>query len=59
MIMGKIISRNKYEYYEYFTAGMISAGMAFFMLGSADDKGKIKFLYFLKFLIFYNKISIL
>lgn len=44
MIMGKIISRNKYEYYEYLTAGMISSGMAFFMLGSADDKGKLPIL---------------
>lgn len=37
MIMGKIISRKKYEYYEYVTAVLISLGMAFFMLGSADD----------------------
>jgi adenosine 3'-phospho 5'-phosphosulfate transporter B2 len=37
MIMGKIISRKKYEYYEYVTAVLISVGMAFFMLGSADD----------------------
>ncbi|PNF23605.1 Adenosine 3'-phospho 5'-phosphosulfate transporter 1 [Cryptotermes secundus] len=37
MIMGKIVSRKKYEYYEYVTAVLISVGMAFFMLGSADD----------------------
>ncbi|KAJ9601154.1 hypothetical protein L9F63_000674, partial [Diploptera punctata] len=37
MIMGKIVSRKKYEYYEYVTAVLISLGMAFFMLGSADD----------------------
>lgn len=37
MIMGKIISRRKYEYYEYVTAVLISVGMTFFMLGSADD----------------------
>jgi adenosine 3'-phospho 5'-phosphosulfate transporter B2 len=36
MIMGKIVSRKKYEYYEYVTAVLISVGMAFFMLGSAD-----------------------
>jgi adenosine 3'-phospho 5'-phosphosulfate transporter B2 len=42
MIMGKIISRKKYEYYEYMTAVLISVGMAFFMLGSADDhKGNV------------------
>lgn len=42
MIMGKIISRKKYEYYEYVTAVLISVGMAFFMLGSvADRKGNI------------------
>jgi adenosine 3'-phospho 5'-phosphosulfate transporter B2 len=47
MIMGKIISRKKYEYYEYVTAVLISVGMTFFMLGSADDhKGNIMmFLY--------------
>lgn len=44
MIMGKIISRKKYEYYEYVTALLISVGMAFFMLGSADDhKGNVTF----------------
>jgi adenosine 3'-phospho 5'-phosphosulfate transporter B2 len=37
MVMGKIVSRKKYEYYEYVTAVLISLGMAFFMLGSADD----------------------
>lgn len=38
MIMGKIISRNKYEKYEYLTAMMISTGMLFFMFGSSDSK---------------------
>lgn len=37
MIMGKIVSRNTYEYYEYLTAGLISAGMTLFMLGSTDQ----------------------
>lgn len=38
MIMGKIISRNKYEKYEYFSALMISIGMLLFMFGSSDYK---------------------
>lgn len=37
MLMGKIISRNKYEFYEYLTAGMISMGMVLFMTGSTDE----------------------
>ncbi|XP_055606506.1 adenosine 3'-phospho 5'-phosphosulfate transporter 1 [Uranotaenia lowii] len=37
MIMGKIISRNKYEFYEYLTAIMISVGMIFFLTGSTDE----------------------
>lgn len=37
MIMGKIISRNKYEFYEYITAIMISVGMIFFLTGSTDE----------------------
>uniref|UniRef100_A0A1B0D4M5 Adenosine 3'-phospho 5'-phosphosulfate transporter 1 n=1 Tax=Phlebotomus papatasi TaxID=29031 RepID=A0A1B0D4M5_PHLPP len=37
MIMGKIISKSKYEFYEYLTAGLISIGMVFFMMGSADE----------------------
>ncbi|XP_053669521.1 adenosine 3'-phospho 5'-phosphosulfate transporter 1 [Anopheles marshallii] len=37
MIMGKIISRNKYEFYEYLTAVMISVGMIFFLTGSTDE----------------------
>ncbi|XP_041982936.1 adenosine 3'-phospho 5'-phosphosulfate transporter 1 [Aricia agestis] len=39
MIMGKIISRNKYELYEYVTAGAISAGMALFMMTSGAGSG--------------------
>lgn len=38
MIMGKIISRNSYDYYEYVTAFFISIGMTMFMLGSTDSK---------------------
>lgn len=37
MVMGKIISRSKYEYYEYVTAVLISIGMTFFLFGSSDD----------------------
>ncbi|CRK97715.1 CLUMA_CG011095, isoform A [Clunio marinus] len=36
MIMGKIISRNKYEFYEYVVAIAISIGMIFFLSGSYD-----------------------
>lgn len=43
MIMGKIVSRAKYEYYEYVTAVLISMGMMMFMLGSTDhDNGKLE-----------------
>ncbi|XP_075145069.1 adenosine 3'-phospho 5'-phosphosulfate transporter 1 [Haematobia irritans] len=37
MLMGKILSKNKYQCYEYFTAVLISLGMMFFMMGSADS----------------------
>lgn len=36
MLMGKVVSRTKYEFYEYLTAGLISLGMVFFLTGSAD-----------------------
>jgi solute carrier family 35 (adenosine 3'-phospho 5'-phosphosulfate transporter), member B2 len=36
MIMGRIISRNKYEFYEYVVAVSISIGMVFFLSGSYD-----------------------
>ncbi|KOB75280.1 Slalom [Operophtera brumata] len=32
MLMGKLISRNKYELYEYVTAALISAGMVMFIV---------------------------
>lgn len=38
IIMGKIISRTKYEYYEYVTAGILSIGMLFFLLDAGDNK---------------------
>lgn len=36
MLMGKIVSRTKYEFYEYLTAILISVGMLFFLLGSGS-----------------------
>lgn len=41
MMMGKLVSHKKYEYYEYVTAIFISVGMALFLFGSAGNhKGK-------------------
>ncbi|CAH2055003.1 unnamed protein product, partial [Iphiclides podalirius] len=34
MVMGRLISRTKYEWHEYASAALISAGMALFMAGS-------------------------
>ena len=36
MLMGKIVSKRTYEYYEYITAVMISLGIALFLLASND-----------------------
>ena len=36
MLMGKIVSRKTYEFYEYLTAGMISVGVSMFLLTSQD-----------------------
>lgn len=36
MMMGKVVSRTKYEFYEYITAILISFGMVMFLMGSAD-----------------------
>jgi len=38
MIMGKLVTKQKYEYYEYVTAIIISTGMAFFLLSSAETR---------------------
>lgn len=38
MLMGKVISRTKYEFYEYLTAILISMGMILFLMGSADGR---------------------
>lgn len=40
MLMGKVVSRTKYEFYEYLTAILISLGMIFFLLGSANGSQK-------------------
>ncbi|XP_025831969.1 adenosine 3'-phospho 5'-phosphosulfate transporter 1-like, partial [Agrilus planipennis] len=37
MIMGKIVSKTTYEFYEYVTASILSLGMLFFMLNSGDE----------------------
>lgn len=37
MLMGKIVSRTKFEFYEYLTAALISVGMLAFLLGSKSD----------------------
>lgn len=40
MIMGKIVSKTKYEFYEYVTAIILSIGMLMFMLETDNDKSK-------------------
>jgi adenosine 3'-phospho 5'-phosphosulfate transporter B2 len=37
MLMGKLVSRQTYEYYEYVTASLISFGMVLFLSGSGDS----------------------
>uniref|UniRef100_UPI00398E49A3 adenosine 3'-phospho 5'-phosphosulfate transporter 1 n=1 Tax=Pristiophorus japonicus TaxID=55135 RepID=UPI00398E49A3 len=38
MLMGKVVSRKSYEYWEYLTAMLISAGVSMFLLSSTQDK---------------------
>ncbi|XP_041108658.1 adenosine 3'-phospho 5'-phosphosulfate transporter 1-like [Polyodon spathula] len=38
MLMGKIVSQKSYEYWEYFTAVLISMGVSMFLLSSTTDK---------------------
>ena len=38
MLMGKLVSKNKYEYYEYVVAVLISIGMTFFLMGATEEK---------------------
>jgi len=40
MIMGKVVSGNKYSNLEWFTALMLSVGVSCFLFGSTEDKGK-------------------
>jgi len=38
MLMGKVVSKKKYEYYEYIVALLISVGMVAFLMGNDDGK---------------------
>ena len=38
MLMGRIVSKKKYEFYEYTVAVLISLGMVFFFFGKEDSK---------------------
>ncbi|XP_038250108.1 adenosine 3'-phospho 5'-phosphosulfate transporter 1 isoform X2 [Dermochelys coriacea] len=38
MLMGKLVSRKSYEYWEYLTAVLISVGVSMFLLSSAPNK---------------------
>lgn len=38
MLMGKVVSKTKYELYEYVVAAMISFGMVIFLFGSQEDR---------------------
>uniref|UniRef100_A0A1A8F6G6 Adenosine 3'-phospho 5'-phosphosulfate transporter 1 n=1 Tax=Nothobranchius korthausae TaxID=1143690 RepID=A0A1A8F6G6_9TELE len=38
MLMGKLVSRKSYEYWEYFTAVLISVGVSMFLLTSTTNK---------------------
>nr|XP_033795698.1 adenosine 3'-phospho 5'-phosphosulfate transporter 1 isoform X2 [Geotrypetes seraphini]XP_033795699.1 adenosine 3'-phospho 5'-phosphosulfate transporter 1 isoform X2 [Geotrypetes seraphini]XP_033795700.1 adenosine 3'-phospho 5'-phosphosulfate transporter 1 isoform X2 [Geotrypetes seraphini] len=38
MLMGKLVSRKTYEYWEYFTAALISAGVSMFLLSNSAGK---------------------
>lgn len=39
MLMGKLVSGNKYQVYEWVTAGMLSVGISFFLLGQTGAHG--------------------
>lgn len=38
MLMGKLVSHKTYEYWEYFTAALISVGVSMFLLSSSSNK---------------------
>merc|ERR1712157_631444 len=40
MIMGKFVSGNKYSVFEWFTAGLLSVGVSFFLFGTPQDTSK-------------------
>ncbi|KAK3926131.1 Adenosine 3'-phospho 5'-phosphosulfate transporter 1 [Frankliniella fusca] len=42
MIMGKVVSKKKFEYYEYVTAVMMSIGMIMFLLNNGGDQKGVK-----------------
>lgn len=42
MVMGKVVSNKKFEYYEYVTAVMMSTGMVLFMLNNSGDHTGMK-----------------
>merc|ERR1719391_1796866 len=51
MLMGKVVSKKKYEYYEYIVALLISVGMVAFLMGNDDDKNVERNTTFAGFLI--------
>lgn len=42
MVMGKVVSKKKFEYYEYVTAVMMSIGMVMFLLNNGGDQKGVK-----------------
>lgn len=40
MVMGKFVSGNKYTWFEWFTAGLLSVGVSFFLFGTPQDTSK-------------------
>lgn len=57
IIMGKIVSRTKYEYYEYVTAGILSLGMLFFLLDAGDNKNRTTITTFSGFFLLCSYIA--
>ena len=57
MIMGKIVSNKKYEYYEYVVAVLISVGMMAFLFGNAGDSHSDRSTTFAGFIILIGYMS--
>ncbi|XP_028653013.1 adenosine 3'-phospho 5'-phosphosulfate transporter 1 isoform X1 [Erpetoichthys calabaricus] len=57
MLMGKIVSRKSYEYWEYFTAVLISVGVSMFLLFSETNKHPSKVTTFSGLLILTGYIA--